>query len=468
VTTKLPRRGLNRFTATLFLVVIAAAPLPFGSAAPPAIAFWCVVLGIGLVFARPPRLQRLHLAMLAGIALVIAGYLFVLHEQLVEHPWIAPLHPIWSEVSGITGQKLTPSASIAHNQPAYALGAPFAAILALVSGIVVGCDRVRARQALWTMAWSGAAYATYGIFSFVVFPGKILWRQKQAYLTDVTGTFVNRNTAAAYFGSCAVVWLLLLCDAVRQSLPPGPIEWSMFSERTLSHTPKRAVIACALLFVCLAAMFMTRSRGGVVLSLLMLVVAFALSFRRDFSHLSTRMAGIAVALVIVFMLLQIMGAGVNARFNVNDLASEGRLETYRSTLRLIADYPWFGTGLGTFALSYPAYRSDRVPVLGVWDRAHSTPLELAAEVGLPLAGAIVVGWLIIFAVLMRGLIIRRRDAVIPLAGLLVGLLGNLHSMIDFSLQIPGYALVVFAVVGVGLAQSVRSGLGKTQAEGQDA
>jgi hypothetical protein len=28
-----------------------------------------------------------------------------------------------------------------------------------------------------------------------------------------------------------------------------------------------------------------------------------------------------------------------------------------------------------------------------------------------------------------------------------------HSSIDFSLQIPGFAIVVFAIVGVGLAQS---------------
>jgi hypothetical protein len=29
-------------------------------------------------------------------------------------------------------------------------------------------------------------------------------------------------------------------------------------------------------------------------------------------------------------------------------------------------------------------------------------------------------------------------------------------MVDFSLQVPGYAIVAFAVVGVGLAQSFRT------------
>ena len=462
MTTELDRYRSNRITGGLFLAVIVAAPLPFGSAAPPAIAFWCVVLGLGLVVARPLSLARVHRAILAGIALIITGYAFVLHEQLAEHPWIAPFHPIWSEVGAVIGEKLTPSAAIAHDQPAFAVGAPLAAILALITGMIVGRDRLRAHRVLKVMAWSGAVYAIYGLVALVVEPGKILWRQKQAYVTDLTATFVNRNTAAAYFGSCAVVWLLLLGNAIRHRLPHGPFEWSTFSERILSDTPKEVTIAFAMLFICLAAMFMTGSRGGVVLSLLMLVVAFALLFRREFTDLSTRIAAITAALIIAFVLLQIMGAGVNARFNIEDIASEARLETYRSTLRMIADHPWFGTGLGTFALSYPAYRSNQISVLGVWDRAHSTPLELAAELGLPLAVAIAVGWLVIFAVLFRGVMIRRRDRIIPLAGLILGLLANLHSMIDFSLQIPGYAIVVFAIVGVGLAQSVRSGEAKVR------
>jgi hypothetical protein len=35
----------------------------------------------------------------------------------------------------------------------------------------------------------------------------------------------------------------------------------------------------------------------------------------------------------------------------------------------------------------------------------------------------------------------------------VGLLAVLHSLVDFSLQIPGFAIVVFGLLGVGVAQS---------------
>ena len=123
---------------------------------------------------------------------------------------------------------------------------------------------------------------------------------------------------------------------------------------------------------------------------------------------------------------------------------------------MIADHPWFGTGLGTFVWSFPAYRSANVSMWGVWTFAHSTPLELAADLGLPLAGLIGLAWLVVLVVLMRGVRTRRNDRIVPAGALAVAILGLAHSVIDFSLQIPGYAIVVFALVGAGLAQSFSS------------
>ena len=65
------------------------------------------------------------------------------------------------------------------------------------------------------------------------------------------------------------------------------------------------------------------------------------------------MGAIAVALLLV----QVLGGAVNRRFDTQNLSDEGRLDTYRATLHMIADHPWFGTGLGTFVWSFPAYRS---------------------------------------------------------------------------------------------------------------
>ncbi len=450
--------GSARIASWLLFAAVTLAPLPFGSNQPTAIAFWCIVLGACLACAPVRSLSAGQLA-LAGLAgVVVAAYALVLHEQLADHPWLAVAtpHPIWREASEALGVPLVPSVSIARNQPWFELGRPLVAMLAIACGFLIGSDRGRARQLLKVIAWSGAAYAAYGILAHLFDPTRILWREKEAYLAVLTATFINHNTAAAYFGSCAVVWSVLLWERVRLEMPRGTLDWRAIPARLFTATPRRVAIAFALLFLCLAAMFTTGSRGGVVLSLLALVVAFAIFFRRDLPRRTGLLTAFAGGTGVALLLLQVMGAGVNARFDLQGAADEGRLETWRATLRLIAEHPWLGTGQGTFAYAFPAYRSPKVSMWGVWDIAHDTLLEIAADMGVPIAALVVLAWIVIFAVLLRGAWTRRRDLVVPVAALAVAMLAVLHSLVDFSLQIPGYSIVALALIGAGLAQSSRS------------
>jgi len=76
-----------------------------------------------------------------------------------------------------------------------------------------------------------------------------------------------------------------------------------------------------------------------------------------------------------------------------------------------------------------------------------------------MAGAAMIALLAAFGVLAHGVRTRRRDMIVPLAALCASAAGALHSMIDFSLQITGYAVVIAALLGAGLSQSFRSGGG---------
>ena len=221
----------------------------------------------------------------------------------------------------------------------------------------------------------------------------------------------------------------------------------------LTARPARIVITFAMLMLCLLALFMTGSRAGVILSLLALIIAFVMFFRRDLPRRTGLVTALAGAGVAALFVLQLMGGSINTRFDAQGLADEGRLDTYRATLRLIADHPWFGTGQGTFALAFPAYRSSNVSVWGTWDMAHNTLLQLTADMGIPVAAIVVIAWCVIFAMLLRGALIRRGGLSCPVAALAVAVLAVAHSMVDFSLQIPGYAIVALALIGAGLAQS---------------
>lgn len=454
---KLSMQGpINRVSSFLLFATVAAAPFPFGSTDPSAIAFWCIILGLGVIAVSPQKFRREHFPLLGLAAIVILAYALVLHEQLSERPWIATANPLWGETAKTLGVSILPSVSIARHQPFFALGAPLANMLAVICSFIVCIDRDRAHQLLRVIAWSGAAYAVFGIATYLIDPTHILWREKIAYRDVLTSTFVNRNTAAVYFGSCAVLWLLFLAQDIRRRLPAGPIFWSRVPRFLLTKTPRSIILSFSILLLCLAAMLMTNSRAGIVLSLMTLIVAFTNFFYRDLPRRGGIAATIVIGGLVALVFLQVLGGNVSGRFDMQGLSDEGRLDVYHATLRMIADHPWFGTGLGSFVWNFPAYRSANISMWGIWDRAHSTPLELAADLGLPLAGLITLIWLIVIAVLIRGIRIRRRDLIVPIGAMSVAILGLAHSTIDFSLQIPGYSIIVFALVGAGLAQSFSS------------
>jgi O-antigen ligase len=448
----------NTIAAFILFAVIVLAPLPFGSVDPLPIMAWCTCLGIALCMASLRALDARHFLILAGIAIVVGAYVMVLHEQVAIRPWfpVALPDPVWQAASDALGSPLPASRSLVRDQPILALGAPLAATLCLLVSFIVCIERKRAYQLLAVVAWSGSLYAVYGIGAFLIDPTRVLWMQKQAYFTVLTATFINRNTAAVYFGACAIVWLLLLVERVRQLLPrAAPLAWTMIAH-ALKRLRRNSMIGFLAFFLCSVAMFLTGSRAGVLLSLLAGGAALA-PFVWKAMTFGGRSLGVllaaAGALLVVF---QVLGAGVIGRLDSEGLADGGRIETYRSTLQMIGDHPLLGTGQGTFAWVYPTYRSSAWTSWGVWDRAHSTPLEIASDMGLPVAAVVVTGWAGIFAVLGFGLWSRNRDQIIVVAALAVACLGILHSLIDFSLQIPGFAIVVFALVGAGLAQSFRS------------
>ena len=169
--------------------------------------------------------------------------------------------------------ELAPSVSIARHQAWFSLGAPLVSILSLVLGIIVGADRHRARRLLRVVAWSGAAYGTLGIAAFLIDPTKLLWRDKLAHLSSLTTPFPNRNTAAVYFGSCAIVCLLLLAEHMRHTTQRG-IDWHKIAVHSPERPDRGLLTMSGMLLLCMTAMFLTGSRAGIFLSLIALVLAF--------------------------------------------------------------------------------------------------------------------------------------------------------------------------------------------------
>jgi hypothetical protein len=428
------------------------------------LAIWSIVLGIALLGLLPVRLKGGPLAVLAIACGFAVAVLLVAHEQVALSPWLAVSpDPLWEKASGLLANNLPPSVSIARDQPFYSLGLGIVCFLSFSSGLLLACDRNVARKLLWVVAMSGLTYAIVGCATYSVDPTKIfLVYEKQAHLSALTSPFLNRNTAAVYYGCCALVWLMLCCDRLERDLPDGPLTWGRIRRRFSRHSivPMMKIVLGWL--VCLLAMFLTGSRAGAGASLAAMVVAVAAFFHRRFTRWYGAVAVLLAGLVVALALTQILGGAVGGRFSTQGLSDEGRLSTYRAVLRIIGDHPWLGTGFGTFEWIYPAYRTDDISLAGTWNRAHNSFLELASDGGLLIGGLAVAVAVIAIAILARGIRLRRRDVVLPSVALGAVLAALAHSMVDFSLQIPGYAIVIFALLGSGLTQSFRSGRASNQ------
>ena len=114
--------------------------------------------------------------------------------------------------------------------------------------------------------------------------------------------------------------------------------------------------------------------------------------------------------------------------------------------------PWLGWGLGGFGDVFTLLQpSDS---LQPNDIAHSTPLETVVELGVIAAVPAILVVLLPWAVCLRGAMKRRLSRrYLPAAAFSVAAVAILHSLVDFSLQIPAIGFVTAAFLGMGWAQS---------------
>ena len=90
--------------------------------------------------------------------------------------------------------------------------------------------------------------------------------------------------------------------------------------------------------------------------------------------------------------------GGAARLAEGDISSS-RFGIWANTLALIRQQPWSGVGFGEFNLAWTLTPFPGRPV-AFFDHTHNLPLQLAVELGLPLAAAVMA--LLLWA-LVRGL-----------------------------------------------------------------
>jgi len=303
----------------------------------------------------------------------------------------------------------------------------------------------------------GLVEAGYGIVQYLTGWHKIFTYTKKYDLEEATGTFINRNHFA---GHLELVFPFVLAAAFyaferwagRHRALRGTAEGDV-----RSSAAQQAVFYLFLLALIVVAMVFSRSRMGILVTLVTLV------FMSVLAQVKVRrkgwLLGILGFLGVVGSYGLWIGLGpVLARFErITDphyLTIEGRYAIWSDTVRLIRDFPVFGSGLGTFEVVYRQYQTTLVE--NAVDHAHNDYLEFTANTGLI---GVALMFIPIFYLLVRMIFAFLEDSRGYRRSITLGCIGGtlallLHSLTDFNLQISANALTFAVILGIGYRAAI--------------
>jgi O-antigen ligase len=458
------RRLSERLSFGLFLLALAWAPFPLGSNRPWSWSLLCIVISVswllwcGSVWAHSEaaanHARRILGPMVLGILALGWGAIQVL--PFVPQTWA---HPVWQLAGKVLCASARGTISMAPWRTetelmklvTYAMTAWLAYILARRSN--------RASFLLNALIAIGALYAAYALVLASIGTNQLeILYGPGVTMHVVSGPFTNRNSYATYAG------LITLCAGVR--LVDGG--WDFVA---VARGLRRTVLALMeYLFgrgipyllaagFALSSVIATGSRAGnfatitAIASLVLL--SSALGVRQGRGGWS---AGAAVAaFVCIAGLFTVSGDFLASRLNditVLGLHDDTRLLLWNAAERMVHDSPFLGLGLGTYQSAYPLYSDVMLPF--IMDKAHNDYLELAA--GLGLAAALLwwtaCVWLV--GICVFGIYERKRNRLYAMLAVGASILVGVHSVFDFSLQIPAISLTYATILGIGVAQAFRT------------
>jgi len=283
----------------------------------------------------------------------------------------------------------------------------------------------------------GGVLAMFAVLQSLSSAGKLYWIRTPRFGGWIYGPYVNHNHYAG----------------LMEMLVPIPL---VFAFSRYAHGRERWAAASAAAFMG-ATIFLSGSRGGMIAFALQMAVFLYFLFReRAAGRAGLLMAGFLV--ISLALIAWIGGSEVTARLSTmsvsrhSDLSNDFRFQINRDTLRMFAQRPILGWGLGTFETVYPQFRTFYTNLLV--DKAHNDYLQVLAEAGL--IGFAIAVWFL--TSILRAAIPKIRNWPSDLNGAvtlaaLIGIAGILvHSFVDFNLEIPANALFFYSLCAVAVIE----------------
>lgn len=270
--------------------------------------------------------------------------------------------------------------------------------------------------------------------------------------TSPYGPFVNKH----HFAGWMVMALSLAMGVVLASIARGMRDLKPdWRNRLLWLSSRNASLLVLTMFASLVmglSLVLSLSRSGITAFALALVASAWLVARRQ-SSASRRTMGAAYLGFVVIVAVGWVGLDTVATHFASaswDTVG-GRLGIWQDTAQVIKDFPLTGTGLNTFGESMLYYQTVEPTVH--FAQAHNDYLQLAAEGGL-LVGVPILAALFLFVREVRSRFREGADDSTTYwirVGAVTGLLAiALQETVDFSLQMPGNALLFTVLASIAI------------------
>ncbi|GEP56546.1 O-antigen ligase family protein [Reyranella soli] len=449
-----------------FFAVVVLAALPMGANRDWAWAPIAVIIGLMAVAAAAGLGSRngfevIERERLPLLVLIICFLIFILFGLLQMATWAPSAGSAWfyETAARLLGSAHAPVPDLAIDVSRNTLLKCLTCGAIFLLARTLCRDHERARLLLLMFIAGGLLVVVYGFLmqlqTHSCYVGSYLKKVGAYQPTDrcvMSGTFVSSNSFGSYCGMALMAAMALVFASRRRQ---GDMPYGYDEDDEESFVASLTGFRVTMLAICLlllGGLLFSASRAGLAATLASAGVLGVLMLRGRW-HSRPGLARLFVGVAIAVGLVVLVIAG-NTIVSKMANASDGgdRIRIWLAALQAIRMSPWLGWGLGSFADIYAVLQPTHLPMAN--DLAHSTPLETMVEVGVPIA---LVGYAIVIipcGVALYGALTRRRaHRYLPGAAFAVALVPILHSMVDFSLQMPAIAFVVSALLGMGWTQA---------------
>lgn len=327
----------------------------------------------------------------------------------------------------------------------------FAAVATTIVGGAAALSLTGVRRLAAAVAVIGVVLALVGIVQKPIGTNRIygFWVPEQP--GDGFGPFVNRNHFAGWTLMALPLTLGSLCASVirfgskrRQSLRERVVGFAT------SQASAVALYAMAVLVMALG-LTMTMSRSGIAgLAIALIVTVTVVSKRMGAGSGRT----LLIAYVFVIVLTAVLWTGADAlvaRFGHTNLADfEGRAGAWKDARDIFMRFPAVGTGLNTYGIATTFFQTNQLEYHFV--QAHNDYLQLAAEGGVLLSVPAIACAVAFALTVHRRFVDETSQTTYWLrVGAVTGILAvALQEIVDFSLQMPGNAVLFATLCAIAL------------------